>query len=166
MPRFRNSIPRIHSEKHEMTWSNLIQDASSVVNIILMEGKSIGDVSLATDVKVGSTVRAIYLEFHFANQDDSNAVPQVIHWTVEVQRTGMAVGAPNLYNVDAKSFIIKRGMEMLPKDTSTVYKRIILVKIPKIYQRVKLNSSLHLKYIASGPQVINACGIGIYKELY
>ncbi len=167
MPFRRRSRPVIHSEKHESTWSNLIQDASSAQAIPLITGVGRDEIGTNPEFcKVGSQVTSIYLEFHFSNQDDTNPVPNVIHWVIECARDGLSMGAPNVYNQDSKSFVIKRGMEMLPKDTSTVYKRIIVVKIPKIYQRVKLNSITRLRYIASASQVINTCGIIIFKERY
>ncbi len=165
MPRFR--APQIHSEKHESTWSNLIQDASSAVSIPLVTGVGRDEIGTNPDFcKVGSRVTTIYLEFHFANQDDTNPEPNVIHWVVECSRDGLSMGAPNVYNQDSKSYIVKRGMEMLPKDTSTVYKRIVVVRIPRIYQRVKLNTVTRLRYIATSNQVINTCGIIVYKEIY
>ncbi len=57
-------------------------------------------------------------------------------------------------------------MEMLPKDTGTVFKRIFVVKIPRGYQRQTKAQVIQFRYVASSAEAINACGIVIYKEIY
>ncbi len=59
---------------------------------------------------------------------------------------------------------MKRGMEMLPTNVATVFKRIFVVKIPRVYNRVGDTDQYTFQYIASSSQTINACGIAIYKE--
>ncbi len=159
----RNNLRPINSEKKEITWSNLVQDASSTQTITLFEGVATADVNLATEVEVGSRVLWIYLEFHFSANVVTN--PKVIHWQIIFIPEGMTVGSPSSYNQGNKSYIIKRGMEMLPKDLGTVYKRIFTVKIPRAYQRVKVNTDCLFQYIATSSEAINACGIGIFKAI-
>ncbi len=127
----------------------------------MYEGVPSADVNLATEVEVGSIVKWIYLEFHFSAQVITN--PKVIHWKLQFIPEGMTTLSPSSYNSGAKSYIIKRGMEMLPKDVGTVFKRIMSVKIPRAYQRVKVNTDLVFEYISTSAETINACGIGIYK---
>ncbi len=57
-------------------------------------------------------------------------------------------------------------MEMLPKDASTVFKRIFVVKVPRKFQRMAQNMNIEFRYIATSTEAINACGIAIYKEYY
>ncbi len=155
--------PVIHSEKHEVTWSNLAQNASAIqtinicnpVNPTLKDGPS--------EVLIGSSVRSLYFEFHFSAQVTTN--PKVVHWQVMMERTGQTATSPASYDTVAKSQIFKRGMEMLPSDQSTVFKRILVVRIPKFMQRQKENSDIRFQYIVSSAETINACGFVIYKEL-
>ncbi len=163
MARFNRNLRPINTEKKEITWSNLVQDASSTQTITLFEGVPSADVNTATEVEVGSRVNWIYLEFHFSANVVTN--PKVIHWQIIFIPEGMTVGAPSSYNQGNKSYIIKRGMEMLPKDLGTVYKRIFTVKVPKKYQRIAVNTDCVLQYISTSSEAINACGIAIYKAV-
>ncbi len=159
----RNNLRPINTEKKEITWSNLAQNASTVQTITIYEGVQSADVNLATEVEVGSRVNWVYFEFHFSAEITTN--PKVIHWQIIFIPEGMTVGVPSSYNQGNKSYIIKRGMEMLPSDQGTVYKRIFTVKIPRKYQRVAVNTDLLFQYIATSTESINACGISIFKAV-
>ncbi len=140
----------------------MVQDASTTDTTQLATGTDPANVNLANEVVRGAKITSLYLEFHFSAEVVTN--PKVIHWTVEVTRAGMVTGAPNTYYNDSRSFVIKRGMEMLPRDASVVYKRVLVVKIPPIYQRMKKNQDINFRYICSSTEAINACGICIYKS--
>lgn len=162
--RFRGRSNPVKLDKHEITWSNLAQDASSIQTITLAKGVPVGDKDASTECAVGSHVKRIYLEFHFAAEEIT--VAKVIHWEIISIPTGLTVGSPATYYNASRARIFQRGMEMLPKDVSTVYKRIISVKVPKIYQRMTENSNLVFRYVSTSTTTINACGIAIYKEIY
>ncbi len=162
--RSRNFLRPIKSDKHEITWSNLAQNASAVQVIPLALGVPSADKNTSTEVEVGSHVKSIYFEFHFSAQVVTN--PKVIHWFLVGKRTGETVGTPSSYYTSERSSIFKRGMEMLPADQSTVFKRIFVVKIPRKFQRMADNMNLEFRYISSSTETINACGIAIYKEYY
>ncbi len=165
MPFHRSNFLRpVKSDKHELTWSNLAQDASSVQVIVLAKGTDSADKNASTEVEVGAAVRSIYFEFHFSANTITN--PKVIHWFIVGKRTGETIGTPSTYYTDERSSIFKRGMEMLVKDTSTVFKRIFVVKVPKKFQRIAKNMNIEFRYIATSAEAINACGIAIYKEFY
>jgi len=163
MPLFRRFRPVTHSEKHEVTWSNLAQNASSVTTINLCNPVNPATKDGPTEVLIGSQVRSVYFEFHFSAQTTTN--PKVIHWCILQERVGQTTNIPSVYDAPEKSQIFKRGMEMLPADQSTVFKRIFVVKIPRFMQRQKENQDLRLEYICSSAETINACGFAIYKEL-
>ncbi len=150
------------SNKHEITWSNLAQNASGIQNITISQGKASADTDIAQDVTVGHKLGAIYFEIHFAAETVTN--PKVIHWTVELIRAGQTSPVPSLYFQDTRSQILHRGMEMLPKDVSTVFKRIFVVKVPRTFQRTKMNQTISFRYISSSAETINACGFAIYKD--
>ncbi len=164
MPFFRRNRAIQKREKHEITWSNLAQNASTVQEITMFTVVQVADKNSATEVAVGSHTRGIYFEFHFSPQVVTN--PKVIHWTIEYIPVGRTLSSPATYNNNTKSYIFKRGMEMLPADQATVFKRIFLVVIPKIYQRAKQGDAIKFRYISSSTETINACGIAIYKENY
>ncbi len=165
MPLFRrNRQNLVKLDKHEITWSNLSQDASSVQTIELAKGVQVGSKDSSTECAVGSHVKRLYLEFHFSAE--AITVAKVIHWEIISIPTGLTVGSPATYYNASRARIFQRGMEMLPKDVGTVYKRIISVKVPKVYQRIQENATLNFRYVSTSATTINACGICIYKEIY
>ncbi len=161
--RFRRGNP-VKLDKHEITWSNLSQDASSITTITLAKGVQVGSKDSSTECAVGSHVKRLYLEFHFSAEDIT--VAKVIHWEIISIPTGLTVGGTATYYGASRARIFQRGMEMLPKDVGTVYKRIISVKVPKVYQRMQENANLVFRYVSTSTTTINACGICIYKEIY
>ncbi len=162
--RSRNFLRPIKSDKHEITWSNLSQNASAVKNIPLVIPVASADKDTETEVEIGAHIKSIYFEFHFGAETITNA--KVIHWKFFIQRAGETISVPSLYYQDDRARISKRGMEMLPKDVSTIFKRIFVVKIPRHLQRVSASTFMTFSYICSSTETINACGIAIYKEYY
>ncbi len=163
--RYRNR-PIVKSDKHEVTWSNLASDASSTTSINLATAVPVGDKNTSTECAVGSHVTSIYFEFNVAAQVTTN--PKVVHWVVETTPTGVTAvpQAPSAYYDAQRSLIIKRGMEMLPSDQATVFKRIFVVRIPKARQRMAEGSQFNFRYICTSAETINFCGFAIYKEKY
>ncbi len=163
MTRFRVR-PMVNSQKHENTWSFLAQNASSQKNIDIVKATDRGVIDTANpaEVAIGSKIKWIYFEFHFSAEVTGNT--NVVHWKIEIQKAGSAATDPNTYNQIDKSFIIKRGMEMLPKAVSTVFKRIFVVKIPRNYQRQSAGMLIKFRYITSSTDTINTCGVTIFKE--
>ncbi len=161
--RRRNNLRPINSIKHEVTWSDLAIDASSAVVKDIAVGVEPPDKNAATEVEIGATVNSIYFEFHFSAQVITN--PKVIHWTIGKEPFGTNLSGPSTYEAIDRRFIFKRGMEMLPKDVGTVFKRIFVVRIPPKFRRIGDQDKLFFKYIASSTETVNACGFAIYKEL-
>ncbi len=160
---FRRRGPPIITDKHEVTWSNLSQNASTAIAITLVLGVTASLKNAATEVLIGSKVKFIYLEFHFAAETITSA--KVIHWIVEVlaANEGSTTSPANYYQI-GRNHIIQRGMEMLPKDVSTVFKRIVPIRIPRGLQRISEGGTIRLRYVCSSAETINACGFAIYKE--
>ncbi len=102
------------------------------------------------------------MEFHFSAQVITNT--KVVHWEIVVGNVGQALPAPSTYYDPTRALVIHRGMEMLPKDVGTVFKRVIVVRIPRIYQRIRDQMVINLIYRASSAETINACGLAIYKS--
>ncbi len=152
------------SDKHEITWSLLSTNMSTNQAIVLSSTVDVGAKSASTEVAVGSHVKWIYIEFNLSNQDATTAT--VFHWIVHYIAPGQTSTVPNLYYQDQRSQIIKRGMEMVPANNSTVFKRIILVPIPKKMQRMVQTGAIRIDGIASSTNLLNWCGIAIYKEIY
>ncbi len=159
--RFR---PVVKTDKHEIAWSNLAQDAGAVQSITLSLAVSSADKDTSTEVEIGSRIKSIYFEFHFSANVVTN--PKVIHWIIIGVKPGETIQSPALYYQTSRATIFKRGMEMLPKDLSTVFKRIFVARVPKKFLRQTDNFQLQFRYICTSTEAINACGFAIYKEEY
>ncbi len=172
MPSFRRamSLRPVKTEKHETTWSNLIQNASTTQKIELISSVA-GEPSIGIEVETGSTVRSIYIETNLNGVDNSGA-SQVFHWLIAKNPNNAIPDSafdPLLYDQPTKSKILKRGMEMLPEipldSGGTVQtKRIFVVRIPPRMRRFAEADKLSLYYRSSSASNINYCGIAIFKE--
>ncbi len=160
--RNRAAMSPLVTDKHEVTWSNLVQNASTTQVINLAIGTVVADKNSATEVAIGSKITSIYFEFHFSSEGGTS--PRVIHWQIYRQKSGETIPAPNTYYQTNRSSIFKRGMEMLPDVESTVFKRVFVQRIPKIYQRQIQTGAIGLSYICSSTETVNACGFAIYEE--
>ncbi len=155
----------VKTDKHELTWSNLAADIGTATLIIsLAKGVPPADKNASTECEIGSKVFGIYVEFNVAAETITN--PKILHWAVQGGAEGSTKENPSLYYQSNRSFILKRGMEMLPKDVSTVYKRTFVVAIPKKLQRQTADSYIDILFRASSTETINLCGFAIYKEFY
>ncbi len=163
MPLFRRRSLGGPSRKHENTWSFLALNNATRTDVILATGTQAADITdaTATEVKSGARITSIYFEFHFAAETITNA--KVVHWTIGLRPFGTSLGNPNQYQIVQRRFIFKRGMEMLPKDVSTVFKRVFVVKIPPKFQRLGIGDDINFSFITSSAETINACGIAIYR---
>ncbi len=170
MPSYRRrmSMSPIKSEKHEITWSNLGQDASTLKTVNLIH--AVADPTTAIQVDVGCHIKGIYIEFNLNGVDNSGSV-QVFHWSInKIPASDTSFNTdPATYNTTAKRFIMKRGMEMLPEiplgSGGTVQtKRVFFVKFPPRFQRMGDADQINLNYKSTSASNINFCGIAIFKE--
>ncbi len=163
MPRFYPR-PIIKRDKHEITWSALSEDASSVKAITISTCVAVADKDASTETSVGSHVKSVYFETNLSAETTTAA--KIMHWTLEIIIPGGTGTTPSTYYQNQRSQIIKRGMDMLVRDQSTLIKRMFVVRIPKIYQRQKMGQVLQLRYVSTSANTQNFCGMAIYKELY
>lgn len=164
---FRRNRTVIKTDKHEITWSLLAADfGTATTSILLVDGVEAANKNTSTECMVGSHVRSIYIEMNMAAQTTTN--PKVLHWEVLLKPFSASAGSsnPSLYYQVARNQVIKRGMEMLPSDVATVYKRIFVVRVPKKAQRIGLDDQIALVFRCSSTETINVCGFAIYKEQY
>ncbi len=173
MPGYRrgNSLRPINSQKHENTWSFLVQNASTVQTIVVVKGVQRSGITTNTpeEVQIGAKVTSVYFEFNLNGVDNSGSA-QIFHWMIIKNPNNTISGEdPALYNQNIKSKILKRGMEMLPEipldSGGTVQtKRIFVLKIPRGLQRFGDNDRIELVYKSTSASSINFCGITIFKE--
>ncbi len=157
-------IPRIHSNKQEVSWSNLGENAAAQKTVSLIFGVEAADADASAEVTAGHTVKSVYVEFNVSAE--TIAETKIVHWQVVGQHSGETTDVPSIYYSDNRANVLKRGMEMLPKDVSTIFKRIFVVNIPKKFQRIQKNWVLKFNYISTSSNTQNLCGFAIYKDLY
>ncbi len=165
MPFRRRMLSPVKSDKHEITWSSLAADiGTSTLTVPLVIGVASANKDTATECEVGSRVNSVYLEMNIAAQTTTN--PKVLHWEMQGGPEGTTLENPTTYYQGNRSQIFKRGMEMLPTDTSTVFKRIFVVRIPKKMRRIQENGFISILFRCTSTESINICGFAIYKEFY
>ncbi len=165
MPFFRRRSAPLKTDKHENTWSFLAADqGTSTVIVPIVLGVQSADKNSPTECEVGSHVRSIYFEFNLAAQTVTN--PKVLHWTIQGGPEGTTLENPTTYYQGNRAQIFKRGMEMLPTNVSTVYKRIFVARVPKKMQRIQENGFISILFRCTSMETINNCGFAIYKEQY
>ncbi len=167
MARYRRDLHPVRSEKHEITFTQLAQNASTTQTIVLAQG--VKAPTGTTQMHTGSTVPWIYVEFNLNGVDNSSGA-QVVHWIIVKNPQGALTFNPLAYDELNKKFIIKRGMEMLPDipldSGGTVQtKRIFTIKIPRGYKRMGDNDTIAFMYRSTSASGINICAFFIYKAL-
>ncbi len=155
----------IKADKHEITFTNLAADfGTGTIVIPISLGVASANKDSSVEVEVGSHIKSIYIEMNIAAETITN--PKVLHWAVQGGSEGSTLENPTLYYQSNRSNILKRGMEMLPKDVATVYKRIFVVRVPRKLQRQQMDGFISLLFRASSTESLNVCGFVIYKEYY
>ncbi len=156
----RNSFRGRKTEKEEVTWSDLSIDAGATQTKSIVKAED--SPTTAGEVEIGDHVNSIYFELNFSAQTITNT--KIVHWLVFFNPNAALANAPTSYDTVSKRFILKRGMEMLPKDVGTVIKRIFVVKIPPKFRRIGEADTIQFKYQCSLTETINACGFAIYRH--
>ncbi len=126
-----------------------------------MKGQTPLNVSAANECVLGSKIPWIYVEVNFSKEAITTTT--IVHWLIARKPADNAIMVADVYYDPDKRFIIKRGMEMLPKDVNHVVKRIIPVKVPKGMQRIGRDDNWVFKYVSSNTNTLNTCGFAIIK---
>ncbi len=163
MPFRRRRVSGLQTQKHEITTTLLAADLSTITNLVIAKGTAAGTVSAENEVTIGHRVKWIILEFNVGAETITN--PKVFHWYINFKPIGRAASAtPAVYGTDDKRLILQRGMEMLPKNVSTIFKRKIFIPIPKKYQRIGEDDEINFGFVSTLAETVNFCCFIIYKE--
>ncbi len=145
--------PSLKTKKLETTATNLIQDASATQTIVLATAKN--DPTADVDVPIGSKVKWAQIEFNL--NTEVTGLTNTVHWMIAKNPGGLITFNPLTYGQSNRKFVFQRGMEMLPKNVSTLIKRIIFVRIPPRYKRMDESDTLSFIYRAALSQDLNFC---------
>ncbi len=156
------SLRPVHSEKVEQIHTRLAADNSTVQEVII--AKAVRNPTADLECEIGSTISSVYVEFNTSGQTVTN--PSRLDWLIQKSPSGVNAVTPNQNNPVARRFIFKRGIEMFPSATSTVFKRIFVVRIPPRFKRMGEADELLFRYINSSSQTMNMCAIFIHKVFF
>ncbi len=155
----------IDSVKHEVKYSNLLEAGAAQRVVTIATGKNTADISLDTDVKTGSLVKAIFFELNFNIEGN---VTSFFDWAICKLSTGQNTNnfSPATPNLPTRSQKFLWGMEMPAGiNNSSAIKRIGTLLIPKGKQRMAEGDAWFLTYfLAAAGDIADACGHFIYKE--
>ncbi len=127
----------------------------------MIVGVKSADADSATEIEQGHHVRGFFAEINFSAESISST--KIIHWKIVRKPQGAGQTSPSLYYQIDRRNILKRGMEMLPKDVGTVTKRIFMIKSAMI-ARIGDSDEIAFHYISTSTETVNVCGIFIFKE--
>ncbi len=153
------SLRPVKSEKTEITSSNLAINNATDLTVVLAEG--VQAPATTSEVEIGNTIKSVFFELNIAAETITN--PKVVHWAVRKLPFGTAIQNPSVYDGAAKRFTLHRGMEMLPKDVSTVFKRVFVVRIPPRLRRIGDGDKLVIIFRTSSSETVNICFFAIYR---
>ncbi len=156
----RTRLMPIKSEKEEITFSNLGQNAGSVQTINIANATD--SPTTAGQVEIGDTIKWVFFELNFSAETITST--KLIHWCIWKNPQSALSLSPSSYDTTSKRWILKRGMEMVPKDVNTIIKRIGVIRIPRGFQRMADADALQFKYVASSTEAVNVCGNFIFKH--
>ncbi len=155
----------IDSQKHEVRFSNLLAAGGSVKEIVIALAKDTPAISLDTDVKTGSLVKAIFFELNF---NFEGSVTGVFDWQLVKRKANQPGSAfdPAIPNLPIRSQVFMWGMEMPAGiNNSSAIKRMGTLLIPKGKQRMSESDQWSFFYRSTvGAGAEDACGHFIYKE--
>ncbi len=156
----------IDSDKHEVRYSNLLEAGAAQKSVTIAKGVNVENISIDTDVKTGSVIKAIFFEL---NWNVEGNITTVIDWAIIKGKAGQSSSAdfnPATPNQNTRSQVFLWGMEMPAGiNNSSAVKRIGTLLIPKGKQRMAEGDFWSLIYfVAAAGNITDACGHFIYKE--
>ncbi len=160
--------PTINSVKHIVQFVK--QDtggAASIINNVLVDVVALSDINLASEVREGCTIKAVYMEF-WGGSDSTTAIDATLN--LEKKVVGAAVmtyaQAITLDDYPNKRNILHTFQGLIPPNTTNPIPLIKgWFKIPKGKQRFTIGDRLMLNVAGVSSGVV-FCGFAIYKEYY
>ncbi len=159
---------QVHSVKHYVQHSLTTTVAGAVTSVLLVNAKEVSGVVSVSDVREGSTVKAVWLELWIRSPEAS---PGSFVFTIEKQPGGITVN-PSAVNMAALGdYTNKKNIlytsQALTNDNSAdaivVYKGWI--RIPKSKQRFGLDDNLIFTVFAQALDNVT-CGFVTFKEYF
>ncbi len=158
--------PMVHSTKHYVQLPfNDITTGTREINLIVRATEST-QANAATEVREGSTVKAIYFEMWIQNSGVDGVFIATITKDMELA-TGPSFGEQaNLFAYTNKKNILWTSQGLTSNDGISGPVNIIRgwVKIPKSKQRFGLGDSINMNISNTSAGDLHRCGFALFKE--
>ncbi len=159
--------PQIHSDKHIINFSLAAVTAGNVTSLGLALATAVGDVDSETEVRVGCTIKAVYIEMWLTSDDatQSSEVSILEKQPIAADNiTAAEIADLNSYTNKNNIFWITQGLVGQKVNTATPIMRG-WYKIPRGKQRMSIGTKLTLSILAQSDG-LQLCGFALYKEYY
>ncbi len=166
--RHRKMLAPINSTKHYTPHTFFTISAAALVEQVEIESVSLPAVAAANEVRAGSVIKAIYIEYWMSG--DSATAQSTFNITVEKtsggQPTMTFAQAVNLMGYPNKKNVLYTTQGLIGDNTNNAIPIIRQwIAIPKGKQRFGLGDELRVNFAAITGD-IRLCGISIYKEYF
>ncbi len=158
----------VHSSKHYVQMSLNTVTAGAIDNKILIQAEAVGSVLTATQVREGSTIKAVFVEMWIRAGSTSPGSfiinLEKVPGGVTVLQTVAEAAALGTYDNKKNVFFMSQALSN-DQDADAIPVLRQWIKIPKSKQRFGLKDQLILNVSAIGIDLIN-CGFATYKEYF
>ncbi len=157
--------PMVHSVKHYVQFSLATVTAGTVLNVAIATGVAIDDVNIVSEVKEGSSIKAIYFELWIRSSSTTPSSGQLIVYKKQSDSGNpTAVNMAALGDWDNKRNIFYTTMGLFnDQDADAIALFKGWIKIPKGKQRFTIGDDLNFSIFA--PTIDSQiCGFATYKE--
>ncbi len=158
--------PMVHSEKHIINITPSTLAATSISNLTVAFATA-DPGSSTTEVREGSTIKAVYVEMWFLSNDSSRGSLVAFFEKLPSLATAITYGqsvALNTWTNKKNIFYTTQGLTSATGGTPIPFLRF-WIKIPKSKQRMGLGDKLLLN-ISSIVGTLAYCGQFTFKEYY
>ncbi len=169
MTRFqRRMLAPIVTRKHIIPKGVEAIAVAGISNMIIANAVDTPVNTTATEVNIGSVIKAVYIEM-WIRGDDESAAPANVFVSFEklIGSSGSMIFADatgiNTYDNKSNTFYVTQGLTSAGTANSAIPFMRGWFKIPKGFQRMAIGDRLHLNIVALNHD-LEACGIFVFKE--
>ncbi len=166
--RHRRMLAPIVSRKHIAQVGVTPTAVGAITNLVIAEAKDTPVNTAPTEVRIGSVIKAVYIEM-WTRGDDETAPPANVQInfekligssTLQIFAEGVLL---NTYDNKSNVFYTTQGLTSAGTANSGIPFLRGWFKIPKGFQRMSIGDRLVLNIVALNHD-LESCGIFVYKE--
>ncbi len=158
----------INSVKHIVQFTGLNIASLGVSNLALADAVDAPTGSSSTQVRIGSTIKAIYIEMWYLGDGQANTIQTTILEKQPIKTNNPSFAQMgDLHNYNNKNNILYTTEGLVGEtDTNPIPALRGWFKIPKGKQRMSQESAIKLSIAAQGVDGLDICGQAQYKEYF